>query len=117
MGGKTRAGYVAGGFNLWCSTDSAGGCRADQRALIPAASLGGMWGGSYAYVDAAVIPSTIYHYRLEEAEMEGMRNWCGSVSAGAQTPAAVTILDFALENFGSSTFAWQLWLLRRLLSV
>ncbi|MBN1811893.1 MAG: hypothetical protein JXA14_08670, partial [Anaerolineae bacterium] len=76
------------GFNLWRST-APGGYERVNAALIPAASPGGVWGGSYAYADADVTPGATYDYKLEELEVGGARNWYGPVSTGGSGPNAV----------------------------
>ena len=96
------------GFNLWRSKALDGEYERVNAALIPAASPGGVWGGSYAYADADVTPGTTYYYRLEEIESDGARNWYGQVSTGVEAPTVVTLSSFAAASQSSPAFIWGL---------
>jgi hypothetical protein len=79
------------GFNVWRSTNAGGSYVQINDTLIPAASPGGMMGGSYAFTDSNVTPGTTYYYKLEELEVGGARNWYGPVSTDEGNPNAVTL--------------------------
>jgi hypothetical protein len=112
------------GFNVWRSTAADGGYAQVNSTLIPAASPGGVWGGSYAFTDAGVTPGATYYYKLEELEVGGARNWYGPVSTdGGGGPTAVTlsVADAALAWWpvaavaiaGGGLAATWLWKRRR----
>jgi parallel beta-helix repeat protein len=86
------------GFNLWRSTSPDGSYVQINGVLIPAASPGGVWGGSYAYADANVAAGTIYYYKLEEVEVSGARNWHGPVSTTGKNPTSLTLLSLTAEK-------------------
>jgi uncharacterized repeat protein (TIGR01451 family) len=95
------------GFNVWRSTDPAGGYVQINDVLIPAESLGGVWGGAYSYVDSGVTPGTVYYYRLEELEVSGARNWYGpTLTEGGHQPTAVTLRAFAASGGGIAGAGW-----------
>jgi hypothetical protein len=96
------------GFNLWRSTALDGEYERVNAALIPSASPGGVWGGSYAYADADVALGTTYYYKLEEVEIDGARDWYGPISTGVEAPTAVTISRSAAASQSSLTFIWGL---------
>jgi hypothetical protein len=82
------------GFNLWRSTSPNGVYEQVNDRLIPAESLGGVWGGYYEVVDTDVASDTVYHYRLEELEVGDRRNWYGPVSTGGSDPGDPTSVTF-----------------------
>jgi hypothetical protein len=86
------------GFNLWRSTSPGGRYERINGALIPAASLGGVWGGFYSFTDSDVDAGTVYYYKLEELEISGRRNWYGPVSTGDDDPTSVTFFDVAATD-------------------
>lgn len=95
------------GFNIWRSTSPDGGYVQVNDALIPAASLGNVWGGSYTYTDSDVVLGTTYTYKLEELEIGGRRNWYGPVSTdGNGAPAVVKLLAFAARRWDGVALAW-----------
>ncbi|MBN1978813.1 MAG: hypothetical protein JW918_15555 [Anaerolineae bacterium] len=80
------------GFNVWRSTTADGSYVKANDTLIPAASPGGVWGGSYAFTDPNVLPGTTYYYKLEEIEAgKEASNWYGPVSTDEGDPNAVTL--------------------------
>jgi uncharacterized repeat protein (TIGR01451 family) len=82
------------GFNLWRGTMPGGPYERVNARLIPAESLGGLWGGFYEMVDSGVAPGTVYYYKLEELEVGGKRNWYGPVSTdGDDNPTSVTLFN------------------------
>ncbi|MBN1979520.1 MAG: InlB B-repeat-containing protein, partial [Anaerolineae bacterium] len=83
------------GFNLWRSTDG-GAYEQVNASLIPAASPGGVMGGTYEYVDAGVTPGKMYTYKLEELEVGSARNWYGPVSTGGSSYTTVKMKAFAV---------------------
>ena len=95
------------GFNLWRSTSPDGTYEQVNATLIPAASMGGVWGGSYSYTDADVFAGRVYYYKLEELEVGGARNWYGPVSSGGgETPTAVELFNVAAS--GGTVGIWWL---------
>lgn len=79
------------GFNVWRSTAVDSGYAQVNDALVPAASPGGVIGGSYTFTDPNVMPGTTYYYKLEELEVGGARNWYGPTSTDGGDPNAVTL--------------------------
>jgi hypothetical protein len=71
------------GFNLWRATAADGDYVQVNDALIPSASPGQTWGGSYAFTDQDVTSGSTYFYKLEELEVGGARNWYGPTVAEA----------------------------------
>jgi hypothetical protein len=95
------------GFNLWRSTSPNGAYEQVNTTLIPAAWMGGVWGGSYSYTDTDVVAGQVYYYKLEELEVGGVRNWYGPVSTGgSEGPTAVELFNVA----ASSDVAGVWWL-------
>jgi subtilisin family serine protease len=89
---ETAAEIDTVGFNVWRSESPDGGYVQVNDTLIPAESLGGVWGGAYSYIDSGVTPGAVYHYRLEELEVSGARNWYGPASTdGGHQSTAVTL--------------------------
>jgi hypothetical protein len=88
------------GFNLWRSSSVDGGYERANDVLIPAASPGGVWGGSYAYADADVTPGATYYYKIEELEVGGARNWYGPVSTEGSGPNAVILAEAKTRMWG-----------------
>jgi predicted outer membrane repeat protein len=98
------------GFNLWRSTAPDGPYARINDALIPAASPGGVWGGSYAYVDSTAAQGTTYYYKLEEVEVGDTRNWYGPASTdGNDNPTVVDLLSATTSERRDTAIAW--WLL------
>jgi hypothetical protein len=93
------------GFNVWRNTSPGSGYIQVNNNLIPAASPGGVWGGSYDYADADVTPGTTYYYKLEELEVGGARNWYGPVSTGGSGPTAVVFAGVKTRTWGSLALA------------
>jgi uncharacterized repeat protein (TIGR01451 family) len=98
------------GFNVWRNETRDGGYVRVNDALIPAASLGGVWGGPYAFTDSDATPGTTYYYKLEELEVSGARNWYGPVSTSGDddNPTALTLLKAAAGKAGFAALAWWL---------
>jgi hypothetical protein len=96
------------GFNVWRSETRDGGYVQVNETLIPVASPGGVWGGSYAFTDFDVTPGTTYYYKLEELEVDGARNWYGPVSTDGdeEDTTAVTLLAFTVENLRGVALIW-----------
>jgi hypothetical protein len=95
------------GFNVWRSTSPNGAYEQVNATLIPAASLGGVWGGSYEIVDTDVFANRVYYYKLEELEVGGKRNWYGPASTGdSENPTAVELFKVAAS--GSTASIWLL---------
>jgi hypothetical protein len=94
------------GFNLWRSTSPNGTYERVNAAVIPAASLGGVWGGSYSFTDTDVFPGRAYYYKLEELEVGGRRNWYGPVSTGGDDPTSVAFFKVAAS--GGAVGIWWL---------
>jgi hypothetical protein len=87
------------GFNLWRGTSPNGAYERVNDRLIPAESLGGVWGGSYEVVDAGAVPGTVHYYKLEELEVGGARNWYGPISTDeAENPTSVTLFQIGVAN-------------------
>jgi hypothetical protein len=107
---ETAAEINTVGFNLWRSETRDGGYVQVNDALIPAASLGGVWGGFYIYTDSDVTPGTTYYYKLNELETGGASNWYGPVSTtdGEDAPTSVILFRATIEKSGSR--ALVLWL-------
>jgi hypothetical protein len=103
---ETAAEINTVGFNLWRSETHDGGYTQVNNALIPAASLGGVWGSSYTYTDSGVTPGTTYYYKLHELEVGGASNWYGPVSTAASedNPASVILFQATTERSGSRAF-------------
>jgi hypothetical protein len=80
------------GFNLWRSTNADGGYIQVNDTLIPAASPGGVFGGTYAFTDTDVTPGTAYYYKLEELEVAGTQNWYGPTSTGTGDSAPTAVI-------------------------
>ncbi|MBN1977867.1 MAG: hypothetical protein JW918_10730 [Anaerolineae bacterium] len=93
------------GFNLWRSASPDGAYEQVNARLIPAASLGGVWGGSYSFTDTGVFPGRAYYYELEELEVGGQRNWYGPVSTGGDAPTRVTFSNAAASG-GAAGIWW-----------
>jgi len=69
------------GFNVWRSTSERGDYVQVNDDLIPSASPGSTWGGSYVFINQNVTPGTTYYYKLDELEVGGAHNWYGPVIA------------------------------------
>jgi hypothetical protein len=96
------------GFNVWRSETRDGGYVRVNDTPIPSASPGGVWGGTYSYVDSDVIPGTTTYYKLEELEISGGRNWYGPVSTGDDNPTSVILFKATAERTGYAALAWWL---------
>ena len=94
------------GFNLWRSSSPNGTYERVNAAVIPAASAGGVWGGSYSYTDTDVFPGRAYYYKLEELEVGGKSNWHGPVSTGGNAPTSVAFFKVAAS--GGAVGIWWL---------
>ncbi|MBI2952671.1 MAG: DUF11 domain-containing protein [Chloroflexi bacterium] len=67
------------GFNIWRS-DRGGELWTRLNAqIIPAQGVGGITGGSYAYVDGSVVQGQMYQYWLESVSPAGEVQWIGPV--------------------------------------
>ena len=64
-------------------------------------SPGGVWGGSYSYADADVMPGTTYYYKLEELEVGGAKSWYGPILTGGSDPSAVVFAGVKTRTWGS----------------
>jgi hypothetical protein len=94
------------GFNLWRSTSPDGAYEQVNDGLIMAASMGGVWGGSYSYTDTAVVAGQVYYYKLEELEAGDpiKSNWYGPVSTGNKAPTVVELFDVAASSDAASVW-------------
>jgi hypothetical protein len=92
------------GFNVWRSTAPNGAYVRVNDSLIPSASPGSVLGASYAYVDEDVTPGETYHYKLEELEVGGGRNWYGPATTAG--PNAATMASFDVASGGAAPRAW-----------
>jgi hypothetical protein len=96
------------GFNLWRSETSDGVYHQVNDVLIPAASPGGVWGGSYTYTDSDVTPGRTYYYKLHEIETGGKNNWYGPISTEADDDPTATIFSQVTTKRPSQTpIAWS----------
>jgi hypothetical protein len=96
------------GFNLWRSETRDGSYDQVNNALIPAASPGGVWGGSYTYTDSDVTPGRTYYYKLHEIEAGGVSNWYGPFSTGEDDdPTALTFSKVTTKGPSQTPIMWS----------
>ena len=96
------------GFNLWRSETRDGSYDQVNDALIPAASPGGVWGGSYTYTDSDVTPGRTYYYKLHEIEAGGVSNWYGPFSTGEDDdPTALTFSKVTTKGPSQTPIMWS----------
>ena len=96
------------GFNLWRSETRDGSYDQVNDALIPAASPGGVWGGSYTYTDSDVTPGRTYYYKLHEIEAGGVSNWYGPFLTGEDDdPTALTFSKVTTKGPSQTPIMWS----------
>jgi hypothetical protein len=97
------------GFNLWRSETRDGDYVQVNAVLIPAASPGGAWGGSYTYTDSDVTTRTTYYYKLHEIEIGGASNWYGPASTGTSgdNPNALTFSKVTTKRPVQTSVMWS----------
>jgi len=90
------------GFNLYRSVSPVGPWMQLNATLIPSQAPGAVFGADYAWLDETVEPETVYFYRLEDVDTQGVSTFHGPVSVTVSSPAAVTLVAF---DAGGNSFA------------
>lgn len=105
---EARAGHIAvawetgteidnAGFNLYRATTEAGPYTRLNEALIPAAG-DAISGGSYDYLDTAVVKANTYFYKLEDLDIHSFSTFHGPVLATSQESVSATP-SFVHQNY------------------
>ena len=87
------------GFNLYRADALSGPRSRINAALIPSQSPGSVFGATYAFTDATVMPEREYFYWLEDVDTNNMATLHGPVSVQVFIdPAAITVRAFGAPS-------------------
>ena len=93
------------GFNVWRS-DTADAPETQLNASMIPAHPGSTQGYSYSWTDSTAQVGQIYHYWLEDVDINGATSLNGPIDAICTSPTAVTVSDLQAKGSANSTTVW-----------